>query len=254
MKIFVCEREWEAILTCIYDAWASKAGQQNLMIRFEPVSQYNLFDEYVHVKTDYGKAGSVMDAINRQISPMFYLQLLKIQMAYEDDVADVIYRMVILGFKFGPEVVKMLQYYHVMRYNEIMRRLDNESHSFIEFCRFHEVRGCMYVAHIEPKSRLVLSMGNYFQDRMPSEHWMIIDDVHKEAVVHPKDEDFYFRKLTDEEYERLLETENENDEYTDLWQVFFNSIAIKERENYRCQRNFFPIWKRKHAVEFTHRV
>ena len=46
---------------------------------------------------------------------------------------------------------------------------------------------------------------------------------------------------TDEEYE---------DEYTDLWKTFFHAIAIDERKNYVCQRNLFPLWKRKHAVEF----
>ena len=85
---------------------------------------------------------------------------------------------------------------------------------------------------------------------MPSEHWMIIDDVHREAVIHPKDEAFYMKKLNDFEFNRLLETEQENDGYTDLWKVFFETIAIKERENARCQRNLFPFWTRKHAVEF----
>lgn len=250
MKIFLCERDWESILTCIYEAWASKAGQQNIEIRFSPIEQMDMFNDYVYVTTDYAKAESVMDAINTKISKTFYHKLLYIQMAYEDDVADVIYRMVLLGFKYGNQVFEMLQYRPVARFFEIERRLSNESHSFVEFLRFHEVRKCLYVAHIEPKSRLVLSLGGQFQDRMPSEHWMIVDDTHREAVIHPKDEDYYFRKLTDDEFERLLETENENDEFTDMWKVFFDSIAIKERENYRCQRNFFPIWKRKHAVEF----
>lgn len=250
MKVFVCERSFESILTAIYDAWTSGAGQQNIKIVFSPIEQYDLFNEYITVITDEAKAGSLMDAINMKISPSFYRKLMYIQMAYEEDVADVIYRMVLLGFKFGPRASEMLQYRDVTRFAEITRRLENESHSFVEFCRFHLVRGCVYVAHIEPKSRVVLAMGNYFGDRMPSEHWMIIDDVHREAVIHPRDEDYYFRTLNDEEYASLLETENENDEYTDLWQVFFDSIAIKERENYRCQRNFFPIWKRKHAVEF----
>lgn len=250
MKIYICERSFESILTAIYEAWTSRAGQQNIKLVFGPVEQIDLFNEYFEVETDLEKAGCLMDAINTRISPSFYRQLMYIQMAYEEDVADVIYRMILLGFKFGPSATEMLQYRDVSRFNEISKRLGNESHSFVEFCRFHQVRGVFYVAHIEPKSRVVLAMGNYFQDRMPSEHWMIVDDVHREAVIHPKDEDFYFRSLNNEEFESLLETEKENDEYTDLWQVFFDSIAIKERENYRCQRNFFPIWKRKHAVEF----
>ena len=117
--------------------------------------------------------------------------------------------------------------------------------------RFHKVSGGIYVAHFEPKSRIAVALGPVFEDRMPSEHWMIIDDIHREAVIHPKDESFYMRSLSDEEFNRLLDTEKINDEFTDLWKTFFDTIAIEERKNERCQNNMFPIWTRKHAVEFS---
>ena len=56
--------------------------------------------------------------------------------------------------------------------------------------------------------------------------------------------------MTDEEFQTLRKTEEYEDEYTDLWKTFFHAIAIDERKNYVCQRNLFPLWKRKHAVEF----
>ena len=104
-------------------------------------------------------------------------------------------------------------------------------------------------------------VGRHFADRMPSEHWMIIDDNRKTACVHPKDGENYLRYLTDEEFQTLRKTEEYEDEYeeedseyedeyTDLWKTFFHAIAIDERKNYVCQRNLFPLWKRKHAVEF----
>ena len=65
-----------------------------------------------------------------------------------------------------------------------------------------------------------------------------------------KDGENYLRYLTDGEFEALRKTEEYEDEYTGMWKTFFHTIGIKERENYVCQRNLFPIWKRKHAVEF----
>lgn len=67
-----------------------------------------------------------------------------------------------------------------------------------------------------------------------------------------KDGTNYLRYLTDDEFESLHKTEQYEDEYTEMWKTFFQAVAIKERENYVCQRNLFPIWKRKHAVEFRH--
>ena len=90
----------------------------------------------------------------------------------------------------------------------------------------------------------------HFEDRMPSENWIIVDDTRRLAVIHPKDEEIYISYLNEKEMQALMTTEQYNDKYTSLWQTFFDSIAIKQRENYRCQRNHFPIWMRKHVVEF----
>lgn len=250
MKVYTCKRGLSDILTCIYTAWASKLGHRNIRLEFEPVGQIEMFDEYVHVEPDDAKADSVINSVCRKISPQLFSEIAFAAMAYENDVMDVIYRVLILGFAFGPNVLEMVQYREVMRFNEIRKRVGGESYHFREFIRFHEVRKSLYVAHIDPKSQLVISLGEPFEDRMPSENWMIIDDVHREAVIHPANRHFFYQKLTDEEFDVLLETENENDKYTDLWKVFFDSIAIKERNNPKCQRNLFPIWMRNHVTEF----
>lgn len=250
MYIYSCKRGLEEILTCIYEAWCSKRGHENIKLVFEPIEQCNLFDEYIHVDADIDKANKVMSAVKKKISPYVYRQLAYASMAYEEDVMDVMYHVLILGFAYGPEVLNMVGYRDVMRFNEICKRLGREVNRFQEVIRFHEADKGVYVAHIEPKSQMVVALGPIFQDRMPSEHFVIVDDIHKEAVIHPKDGECILKKLSKEEYDRLLETEKMNDSYTDLWQVFFDTIAIKERENARCQRNLFPIWARKHAVEF----
>lgn len=250
MTVYTCAPEFEAMLTCIYVAWASKLGHNNIRLMTEPVGQYDLMSNYIHVDTDEAKALSVMNAINHKISPYFYHEIMYCAMYHAEDVLDTIYRMLLLGFKFGNSALDMTQYEVVNRSRDIRKAYGTEVCRFTEFTRFHEIREGVYVAHIEPRSRVVTALGPKFTDRMPSENWMIVDDVHLEAVVHPKDEPFYIRRLSEEELDKLLFTESANDKYTDLWKIFFDSIAIKERENYECQRNHIPIWSRKHAVEF----
>ena len=250
MTIYTCNPDWESILTCIYEAFAGKKGHKNIKLLLEPIDQYTLFDEYIHVDKDYKKAQKVMDSINQKISPHVYSELVYSSMAYESDIPDIIYRILLLGFNMGPSVLDMVQYRDVMRFNQIRKRVGNEAHSFYEFTRFNEVRKSLYVAHIEPKSRIVLALAPHFSDRMPSENWMIVDDVHCEAIVHPANEHYYLQHLSENELNSLKQTEQYNDEYTDMWKVFFDTIAIKERANVACQRNLFPEWKRKHATEF----
>lgn len=252
MTIFTCEREWESMLCAIYAASESRIGHKDIRFAFEPVGQYDLFDKYIHIERDEVKAGKVMDCICTEISPVFYDRLSYLGMAYEEDVLDVIYHVLLLGYNFGPGVLDMFKFRDVARYQEICIRLGKEVNRFQEFARFNRVSGDRFISHIEPKSRVVIPLGYIFEDRMPSEHWMIVDDAHLEAVIHPRDEHFYFQRITPEELSNLRKSEEETDEFTDMWRVFFDSIAIKERENYRCQRNLLPIWCRKNMTEFKH--
>lgn len=249
MKIFTCAPEWEAMLTTIYEAWSSKAGHKNIKLMVEPVGQQSFFDEYIHVDADKDKADKVKSAIIEKISAYVYRELAFTAVAYEEDVLDNIYRVLLLGFSFGKDVLNMVQYKDVMRNNEIRKRVSREANRFQEVLRFHQL-GDVYIAHYEPKSRVTEFLGYIFQDRMPSEKFVIVDDIHKEAAIHNKDEDFYMWKLTEEELKNLLKSEDENDEYTDLWKLFYETIAIKERENEKLRTSMFPKWARAHAVEF----
>jgi probable DNA metabolism protein len=249
MKIFTCAPDWEALLTCIYEAFASGLGHKNIRLMAEPVGQETLFDEYIHVDPDPVKADKLSDAIISRISYEVYREMAYTAMAYEEDMPDNIYHVLILGFHYGPEVLHMIKFADIMRNREIRARVVREAERFREILRFHRV-GSVYVAHFEPKSRVVGYLGPIFSDRMPSEHFIIVDDIHREAVIHAGNRPFYLQRLSDSEFERLLQTEEDNDEYTDLWKAFFDSVTIKERANEKCQKNHFPLWARKHAVEF----
>lgn len=250
MTIYSCAPNWEAMLTCIYVARMSGIGHKNLQLMVEPLEQISFLDDYIHVEPDSALAEKVIEAITRKISPGFYASLAYCSAAYEPETLDTIYRVMLLGFAYGPQALDMLQYREVMRFQQISRRVGREICGFREFTRFHSMPGGAYIAHIEPKSRIVTALAPLFSDRMPSEHWMIADDIHREVIVHPKDSPFFLWNPTEEEFTDLLVSEAANDDYTDLWRAFFDSIAIKERANARCQRNLFPEWMRKHAVEF----
>ncbi|MBQ0000693.1 MAG: DNA metabolism protein, partial [Clostridiales bacterium] len=118
MTYYTCRQDLESMFTCIYVAWSSGKGHQNIRLLLEPVSQFTLFDEYIHVEPDLTKTNQVITSINKKISPWFYHEMAYTSMAYEEDVLDNIYRCMILGFAYGPQVLKQLQYRDIMRHHE----------------------------------------------------------------------------------------------------------------------------------------
>lgn len=252
MKIYTCEDRLTDIMTCIYDAWseALKIGHNQIQLRKEPVFQQTMFDEYIHIDGDSSKAEKVIRSIRRSISEEAYLNIYYATLCADEDALQAIYNFLRVGFAVGNTVLAQYTNPHVMRLLEIRRKVSNEAHHFREFARFQSLNSKVYVSHLEPKNDVIMLVGNHFADRMPSEHWMIIDDNRKTACVHVKNGENYLRYLTDKEFETLRQTESYEDEYTDMWKTFFHAISIEQRKNYVCQRNLFPLWKRKHAVEF----
>lgn len=250
MTVFTCNDDFESIMTCIYDAWASKRGHDNVKLLKGPVVQPDLFCEYIHVEPDAHKTEMVVRSIRNKISEEAYVHIFYASLSNAPDALDTIYRFLILGFAYGGRVMSMLSYPPVIRTMELRRNVGNEAHFFREFVRFHAIEGKVYVSHIEPKNNVLMPIAEHFQDRMPSEHWIIMDDNRRIAAIHPVSQDFYLQFLTDEEAEKLSKTEEYRDEYTKLWITFFNTIGIEQRKNPACQRNMFPIWMRKHVTEF----
>lgn len=252
MKIFSCEERFESMMTCIYEAWeeALSCGHGNVKVQKGPIVQQTLFDEYIHVDCDMEKAMKVIRSIKNKISMEAYVHIYYASLSCSEDALQVVYDFLRVGFQYGKQACCMYTIPCVMRLMELRRKVGNEAQYFREFARFHSIDNHVYVCHLEPKDNVIWLVGEHFADRMPSEHFMIVDDNRRIAVVHPKEEQSYMRFLTEDEYFKIAQTEQIQDKYTDMWKGFFQAISIKERENRTCQRNLFPVWMRKHATEF----
>lgn len=254
MKVFSCKDRFEDMMTCVYDAWCAgiKEGHENIRLKKEPIYQIDIFQEYIHVDYDEDKTNKVIRSIQNKISWYAYVSVFYACLSVEEDALQAIYDFLRVGFRVGGKVMQMQTEPAVMRMMELRRRIGNEAHYFREFVRFTSISSHIYLSHIEPKNNVLLVVANHFADRMPSEHWIIVDDARKYAVIHPKNEDFFTRELTNEELFQLRSAYEQVDEYTDMWKAFFDTIAIKQRASKERQRNMFRIWMRKNAVEFQY--
>ena len=69
-RIYQCESRVDGIFSAVYDAGLSGYGHKFIRIQPEQKNQlenYELFTEYVQVKTDPEKTQSVIDAVRKKI-------------------------------------------------------------------------------------------------------------------------------------------------------------------------------------------
>lgn len=252
MTIFTCKDQFDAMMTCIYEAWSSRLGHSNIKLKTEPIGTRELFCDYRYVEADSKKTKSVIRTIQQKISFRAYHMVYRAAMAADEAKLDTIYRFLVLGFHYGKQVLDFLQNPIVMKIFKLERKVINESHIFRECIRFTEMDNHILVGIISPQCDVITLLAPDFVDRLPSENWMIVDDTRKTAIVHPSDQQYYLTSLSEEEMSELLIKESaakDTDIMTTLWKEFFQTIGIKERENPLCQKNLMPLWYRKHMPE-----
>ena len=106
MVIFTCRDRFDDMMTCIYEAWASHLGHNNIKLRTEPIGTMELFSEYRHVEADKEKTESVIRTIQQKISFRAYQMVYHAAMAAdEEEKLDSIYRFLILGFHYGRQIL-----------------------------------------------------------------------------------------------------------------------------------------------------
>ncbi len=160
-----------------------------------------------------------------------------------------IYRFLKLGFRYGAGITDMHAKEEVCRMFELCRNVTNESHSFREFVRFAELESGILLARIKPKNFVLPLMAGHFADRLPEEHFVIIDDNNEMGVFHERGKQWFLSPIDKEAIEGLWNSERAKG-YEQLWKTFFKAIAIEQRRNYKCQRNFCALRYRDYMLEF----
>lgn len=254
-RVYQCEDTPEGIFTAVYDAGVSGYGHDFIRIQAQTPGLFenmDLFSEYITVETEPEKAYKVMRSVQDKISLEAYQSVMRTACSVDEDKANVIYHYIVSGFALGQRVTKALQIPWVQRVFEINRKILNEVHHYIEFIRFQEVQNepPVLLAVFEPQNHILALVTEHFADRLNPEHFIIYDGVHAEAAFHRAGGDWFIRRLDKEECKVLEALEQHNEEYADLWRVFFDSIAVRERKNTDLQRNNMPLRYRNHMTEF----
>lgn len=250
MIIFTCYDNFDDMMTCIYDAWASRLGHSNIRLQTEPLGNLELFCEYRHINADKEKTKKVIQSIQNKISSQAYYDIYMASLSCESNKLDIIYRFLIIGFLFQKQASQMLGNPSVSALFELKRKVLNESHQFRKFVRFSRCNENVLLSIIQPKSNVLTLLAPHFEDRMPSENWIIIDKERMIALIHPADQKSFLTSLTQEELSSLENAKRNTDLYSELWKTFFHSVSIEKRKNTKCQRNFMPLWFRKNMPEF----
>ncbi len=220
------------LYTCIHACVYS--GQLPMEIAPEAPAQPTLLPTR-YIPTDPEKADRVRDAIQRKIALRAQEMVEDVFLSCLPDKEIRILRFLLLGFREGKRVLRMLDHMDVEPLYAAEKHLFRETHHLCGFIRFED-HGGRLIATIRPKNFVLPFLADHFIDRLSSETFMIFDRTHGAALIHEPGRSEIVR-LEGVEKGNISEEEAR---YQALWRRFYKTIAIESRVNHRLRQGHMP--------------
>lgn len=242
MVDYLYDGSFEGFLTCIYyHYYEEKASGIFTSDNYQP----NILNSFIEVTSEAEKATKVYDAIGKKISPYDLQRIYRVFLSTVDHREILLLNYIRLGFKEGSKISLLHGNPYVSPVEKAEKKVTAEVHRLFGLLRFSVLEGEVLYAVLEPDHDVLEFLADHFTDRYKNEPFIIHDKKRNKALVAQGGEWF----ITDFTESNLPHFSQKENEYRALWKKYFQTIAIKERTNPRCQKNFMPVRYWKHLTE-----
>lgn len=241
--VYLYDGSFDGLLCCVFDSYVRHEVPIDIFVEDAP--QLLLYQTR-SIPCDPYKANRIYASILKKMGKDAEY-LIKISFLCDlREKALIIFDFIRLGYQHGFSVSNMLADTTVSCIHNMVKAVQNEQHLLLGFVRFSEYNGCL-VAVIEPKHFVLPVMKGHFCARYSGEQFMIYDKTHQVALIyHP-----YEAKIIEIEQLELPAADETEEKYRRLWTQYYNTIAIKERENPKCRMGHMPKRFWAHLTEMT---
>ena len=229
--IYHYDGSFEGFLSCVFDSYAHKEIPAGFCSGEDGV--FSLFNSRT-VLTDPDHAARVLQKV-AALSPEAAVLLRRGFLTCLSEKELHLFQVVAKLLREGPGFLRNRSdetLYPVIR---AVQHLNGEVHLLKGFVRFSDLGGVLG-GEIEPKNRVLPVLGGHFSARFHNERFFLYDRTHKEALFHVPGQSV-IRPLADFQMAPPDEAEAR---YRLLWKRFYDTIAIKERENPRLRMSNMP--------------
>ena len=229
--IYHYDGSFEGFLSCVFDSYAHKEIPAGFSSGGDEL--YTLFD-FRTVPTDPDRAARVLRKV-AALSPEAAVLLRRGFLTCLPEKELHLFRLVAKLLREGPGFLRNRSdetLYPVIR---AVRHLNGEVHLLKGFVRFSDLEGVLG-GEIEPKNRVLPELAGHFTARFHNERFFLYDRTHREALFHVPGQSV-IRPL---EAFQMAPPDEAEARYRLLWKRFYDTIAIKERENPRLRMSNMP--------------
>ena len=220
--VYQYDGSFEGLLCCIFESYTQKERPTSIVC--EEDAEWCLYETRT-VVTDRAHAERVCRSL-RKLSPRVAPFLYRAFLTCLPEREAAIYRFVAKLYREGAPYLLRLNDEAYAPLRKAVRRLLVEAERLRGFVRFSDYGGTLG-AVIEPDNRVLPLLRGHFCERCHDETFFLYDRTHREALLYA---DGRSHILPLESYDPAP-PDAEEAAYRRLWKLFYDAVAIREREN-----------------------
>ena len=229
--VYLYDGSFAGYLCCIFESYANR--ETPTVICPEEDFLPTLF-AVRSIPTDRERAVRVYKRIVK-LSPYTAELLQKGFLTCYEEKEEAMLRMVAKLLRHGPEFLRDRSDEALYPVVKAVRHLEGEAHLLKGFTRFSDLGGVLG-GEIAPKNWVLPLLRGHFCARYRNEAFFLYDRTHHEALFYAAGKSA-IRPLEEVQIAPPNEAEAR---YRLLWKRFYDTIAIKERDNPKCRRTNMP--------------
>ena len=244
-NIYIYDGGFISFISLIVELLKNKLTPDNIKLIY--TYDKGLFDNEIFLKVENEKDN--IQQLKAKLSKEALYCIYNVFLSNNKNKEIIIYNFLINFFKYGNKVFSLRRITSVNESIKISKYVRGEAHKLKGFLRFKKMKNNFYYGEISPTNNIIGILANHFSKRLKEDNWIIKDTGRGIYAIYDKKKVIY---LTDQEIVELdLETSENERLIEDLWKTFHKTVAIKARENKRCQQNFMPkkYWKNMLEME-----
>lgn len=228
--IYEYDGSFDGFLCCVYESYMQKENPTGFITGEDLCTLF----ETRYVLTEQRHARRVYRSFFKN-SQDFGPLLQRAWLTCLDNKELALYRLIRKFYRTGPSLLRNLSDDALSPVLKAVQHLEGEAHLLKGFVRFSEFSGVLG-AEIEPKNHVLPLLRGHFCSRYREESFFIYDRTHREALFYAA----HRSSILPLEHFQMAQPDETEASYRILWKRFYDTIAIRERENPRCRMSNMP--------------
>lgn len=235
----VFDGSFDGLMTLVFDTYICRDD-------IDAVSEFSGVDSLLPTRyfpANQDKARRIKAYISKRLGEDFAFMVRAAYLSSRETRFRAIVKTIHLSCSMGKAVLDLLDD-EVLNFITCQREVNWEAHRFMGILRFKQMSDGSMLAVFSPKHNVMTLVLPHFADRFPEEYLLLYDEERHLAGLSGQG------KLRFVEVESIAPQESMQEaELQNLWRVFFDHLAIRERFNPRLQQQHLPKYTWKNLTE-----